>query len=128
INDTRKGVLRASLLLDADGAALVSAAQQLAFPDGWWSSCGMVAQSGPSAAQALAMQVTVLSQNRSDWTIVHAFDRGSQSMWHGFIEAEINWISRIGAVTRVIHEGSLTTVSGVSKTLTHQSVSGTSVP
>lgn len=127
VDDNRKGVLRASLLMDTDGDALVSAAQQLAFPDGWWSSCGRMAQSSPSAAEALAMQINTLSQSRSDWTIVHAFERGSQAMWHELSLAGLNWISRIGAVTRLSHEGSLATASAVSKTLTYHSVAGTPV-
>lgn len=118
----RKGVLRASLLFDDEGGALVSASQQLAFPDGWWSSCGAMAQAGPSGVQALSMQIMDIKNNRSDWSIVHAFDRGSQSLLRELCAANVNWMSRVGGVTRVIHDGSLATVSAVAKMLTHYSV------
>ena len=118
----RIGVLRASLLFDDEGGALVSATQQLAFPDGWWSSCGAMAQKGPSAVQALSMQIMDIKKNRSDWTIIHAFERGSQHLLRELSAARVSWISRVGGVTRVSHDGSLATVSAVAKTLTHYSV------
>lgn len=117
-----KGVLRASLLFDQQGGALVSPSQQVGFPDGWWSSCGAMAQQGPTAARALAMQISALEEGRPDWNIVHTFERGSQALLQNLTADGISWISRVGAVSRVIHQGSLATVGSVARTLSHQSV------
>lgn len=119
----QKGVLRASMLFDRDGGALVSPSQQISFPDGWWSSCGAMAQKGPTAADAMAMQIRSLEKGRPDWHMVHTFERGSQALLRGLTADGVNWISRVGAVTRVVHQGSLATVSAVARTLAHESVS-----
>lgn len=119
----QKGVLRASMLFDGNGDALVSPSQQISFPDGWWSSCGAMAQKGPTAADALAMQITSLEKSRPDWHMVHTFERGSQALLRSLTAQGCNWISRVGAVTRVVHQGSLATVSAVARTLAHESVS-----
>lgn len=118
----KKGVLRAALLFDRQGAALISPSQQLSFPDGWWSSCGTMAQKGPTGAQALAMQIKSLEKSRPDWNVVHTFERGSQALLRDLTAERISWISRVGAVARVIHQGSLATVSAVARTLSHQSI------
>lgn len=118
----RKGQLRAALLLDSKGNPLVSAALQVAFPDGWWSSCGNMAPVAPSAAQAVGMQISALQAGRPDWSVVHVFERGSQAFLRTLCAQNVRWMSRIGAVSRVIHEGSLSTVGGIARGLPHQSV------
>lgn len=122
LHDGRNGVLRASLLLDDAGAPLISPAQQLALPDGWWSSWGAVSQQRPSPAQALALQVTSLHESRPDWSVVHTFEHGSQALWRDLTSASLNWIARIGGVTRLTHRGSLATVSAVAKSLEHDAL------
>lgn len=123
----QKGVLRGSLLFDSKGGPLVSATQQLAFPDGWWSSCGAMAQSSPSAAQALAMQIRHLEESGSSWDVVHIMERGSQTLLRDLCTKNISWISRVGGVSRVIHNGSLATVAAIARTLPHHSVADSSV-
>lgn len=123
----QKGVLRASMLFDRQGGALVSPSQQISFPDGWWSSCGAMAQTGPNGAEALVMQIRATAKSRPDWNIVHTFERGSQALLRDLSAEGIRWISRVGAVSRVIHQGSLSTVSAVARTLSHQSVSDDSM-
>lgn len=118
----KKGVLRAALMFDRHAAALISPSQQVSFPDGWWSSCGTTAQKGPTGAQALAMQIRSLEHSRPDWNVVHAFERGSQALLRKLSAEGISWISRVGAVSRVVHQGSLATVSAVARTLSHQSI------
>ncbi|HLU15776.1 MAG TPA: flagellar biosynthesis protein FlhF [Burkholderiaceae bacterium] len=118
----RKGRLRASMLLDNAGHPLVSAAQQVSFPDGWWSSCGAMAPTAPTAVQALSLQIENLQNGRPDWSAVHCFERGSQALLRRLCAENVRWISRIGAVSRVIHDGSLSTVSGIARALSHHSV------
>lgn len=118
--DNQKGTLRASLLFDAQGNALVGAALALALPEGWWSSFGPRAPHAPATAQMLSMQIGAVAYSRPAAVIVHIFERGSRALLGELNSAGNNWISRIGAVTRVIHKGSLATVSAVAKTLVHQ--------
>ncbi|HLR12952.1 MAG TPA: hypothetical protein VK104_04990, partial [Burkholderiaceae bacterium] len=118
----RRGTLNASLVLDAQGGALISAVQQIALPEGWWSSDGQSARQSPSPAAALARQVDTLRTSRPDWTIVHALGSHSRVLQDQLEADGAKWISEVGRLTRFYHQGTLSTAGAIARQLDHQPV------
>lgn len=118
----RQGRLHASLLFGATGQPLVSAVQQTAWPEGWWSSDGQSARQPPAATRAMAMQVEILRRSRPDWSVVHMFESTSRALRQQLEADGLDWLSDVSRLTRFYHQGVLATVSAIVRQLEHQPV------
>lgn len=117
-----KANLRAALLFDSSGNSLCCAASQVSLNNGWWSSCGDSQLRVPSASQSILSQITKLHTDKPDWSLIHTFDQGSNAMVKQLTELNINWMWRVGAVTRFVIDSGRITASALSKTLQHKPV------
>lgn len=114
--------LRATLVLDDQGAALSSPLQQLTLSQGWLSSSGLALPQAPSARDALLHQFDWLAENAGDLPLIQLFEGGNASLWRLLSEREQAWMAQVPAITRVDMEDGSTTVLALAKTLAHQPV------
>ncbi|NLC36252.1 MAG: flagellar biosynthesis protein FlhF, partial [Alcaligenaceae bacterium] len=114
--------LRATLMLDEQGAALASTLQQLSLPEGWLSSCGAAQTQAPAVRQALQRQFDWLAEQAADLPVVHLFEGGNPALWRELAGSGQAWLAQVPAITRVYMEDGSTTVQALAKVMPHQPV------
>jgi flagellar biosynthesis protein FlhF len=119
-----RGALRSSLLVSDDGASLVSPLQQLAFADGWQSSCGASAQAAPAPGEALLEQIQWVAQQCRNLPLVHLFDAGAGAMWRRCVSLGVTWLAQVAGGARLWVEDTATTAGAVAKTLDYRPLAG----
>ena len=125
--DNGRGHLRASLMLTADGKALSTTMQQLAFADGWHSSCGAASLQAPTAGAALLHQIQWLAQEHGEMPLVHAFEGGTQTVWRQVCALGVSWLAQTSGTARIEFESCATTIAAVAKTLRHSPIADTAI-
>lgn len=111
--------LRATLILNEQGAPLSSPMQQLSLTAGWLSSCGESHAVVPQPRAAFLHQINWLQDQASDLPLVHVFEGGNPALWRQLASRELRWIAQVPAITRVHLEDGATTAQALAKTLAH---------
>src|SRR5690606_38889890 len=111
--------LRATLVLNEQGAPLSSPMQQLSLEAGWLSSCGQSQTRVPAPREALLHQLDWLQHQAADLPLFHMFEGGNPALWRDLASREQQWMTQVPAITRVFMEDGPTTVQGLAKTLPH---------
>jgi flagellar biosynthesis protein FlhF len=119
-----RGQLRASLVFNRRAEPLATPMQQLAFAEGWLSSCGASSQHAPSIGEALRHQIQWLGEHGAGLPLVHLFEGGTQSLWRALSATDVSWLAQCPAGTRIQIDGCATTLGAVSKTLHYRPVGG----
>ncbi|MFT0851134.1 flagellar biosynthesis protein FlhF [Achromobacter sp. F4_2707] len=114
--------LRATLMLDEQGAALASTLQQLSLPEGWLSSCGAAQTDAPPARLALQRQFDWQADHAADLPVVHLFEGGNPALWRELSGRSQPWLAQVPAITRIYMEDGSTTVQALAKNMPHQPV------
>lgn len=114
--------LRATLVLDEQGAALASPMQQLTLSQGWLSSSGFARAQAPSANEALLQQFDYLAEHVAEIPFIHLFEGGNAALWRSLTERSQPWLAQVPAITRLEMEDGATTAMALAKTLGHQPV------
>ena len=111
------GRLRATVLLSQSGVPWCSPYQQLTLPDGWRASDGETALRAPIGYEALQKQMHWVAANVRDLPALHLFDGATISVWQSASAQALPWLCACTRTTRVVEDGSATTVGAVVKTL-----------
>jgi flagellar biosynthesis protein FlhF len=111
------GRLRATVLLNHAGVPWCSPYQQLTLPDGWRASDGETALRAPTGYESLQKQMQWAAGNIRDLPLLHLFDGATVSVWQSATAQGLAWLSACTRTTRIVDEGSATTVGAVVKTL-----------
>ena len=116
------GALRATVLLSESGTSLVTTQQQLSFPDGWRSSCGVGAALAPPSAEALLHQIESLTQRAGQMPLVHLFEATAPGIWHRCSALGVTWLAQVTAKTRLWRDDGATIAGAIAKALDYRPV------
>lgn len=120
--DEPRAQLRATLVLDEQGAALATPLQQLTLSQGWLSSAGFARPQAPSTSEALLLQLDYLAEQAAEIPLIHLFEGGNGALWRGLVERGQPWLAQVPPITRVDMDDGSTTAIALAKTLAHQPV------
>jgi flagellar biosynthesis protein FlhF len=111
------GRLRATVLLNEAGVPWCSPYQQVTLPDGWRASDGETAQQAPAGYDALQRQMQWVAENVREVSLLHLFDGATALVWQAATALALPWLSACTRTTRIVDDGTATTVGAVVKTL-----------